>query len=649
MKPPLSERKRNSLLSVSINKSEGVLMLPDTVIRRLKALGEISQQGKRINGLFRLMEQPILWYEAYATIDANERAMTPGVDGTTLDGFSEARVAAIIKQLKEGTYHFKPVRRTSVPKPNGKKRPLGISSGNDTLVQEVVRRILENIYEPVFENSSHGFRPGRSPHTAREHMEKEWTAVKWIIDMDLRRSFDTIPHDLLVGLRKKKREDKRFIRLIQAMLDAGYLEDWTYHAAYSGVPQGSICAPILANVSLHERDLFMKTLKEQFETGKRRRANLAYARYSDKICARRKKWDTLKEKGGGKEDLRALQRHIKTLQRQRRPLPSKDPCDGGYKRLYSLRYADDYVIGIIGPKSDAERVRKEVRHFLEQRLKMTIAEEKSHIRHSKQGVIFGGYWAKTYSGNRIVKVKWNNCHTTMKSVSERFQLHIPKNRLQKFCLAKRYGNYQRVEALHTPEWNDLRDAEIILAYNGELRGLTNYYALAHGVKRNMGKLAFIWEQSLFKTLANKHKESMNKGAKRLKTGEGHALVIHGEKKTRIIKLFRMKDLTPPAPNNPGIDIPPNTFALTLSRSELIRRLNTSECEYGGTQHGPFEVHHVRRLKDIAKGKEPWQRLMIARQRKTLILCMQCHQQLHVGTLPGRTHPSKEHVKGELDA
>jgi len=217
-------------------------MLPATVIRRLVALGEIAKQGKRLNGLFRLMEHPLVWQEAYANIYSNHGALTPGVDGVTLDGFSQERVASIIARLKDGSYRFRPVRRVYVPKRNGKQRPLGISSGDDKLVQEVVRMILERIYEPIFESSSHGFRPGRSPHTALQHMEQEWTAVKWMIDMDIRDYFTTIPHELLMDLLKKKIEDTRFLCLIQAMLDAGYLEDWTYHATYSGVPQGSIGA-----------------------------------------------------------------------------------------------------------------------------------------------------------------------------------------------------------------------------------------------------------------------------------------------------------------------------------------------------------------------------------------------------------------------
>ena len=165
-------------------------MLTATVMKRLEALSEISKHGKRINGLFRLLENPILWHEAYANIYANKGAITPGVDKQTLDGFSEERVTSIMTRLKNGTYRFHPVRRTYVPKKNGKKRPLGISSGDDKLVQEVVRSILERMYEPVFESSSHGFRPGRSPHTAMEQMGQEWTAVKWLIDMDLRDYFD---------------------------------------------------------------------------------------------------------------------------------------------------------------------------------------------------------------------------------------------------------------------------------------------------------------------------------------------------------------------------------------------------------------------------------------------------------------------------
>ena len=161
-------------------------------------------------------------------------------------------------------------------------------------MQEVVRIILERIYEPVFDNCSHGFRPGRSPHTALHQIKQEWTAVKWLVDMDLQSYFDTIPHDVLIALLEKKIEDKRFIRLIKAMLNAGHLEDWTYHTTYSGVPQGSIVSPILANVVLHELDLFMKSLKERFDAGKRRKANNDSMRYTNRINRLRRKYDTLK-------------------------------------------------------------------------------------------------------------------------------------------------------------------------------------------------------------------------------------------------------------------------------------------------------------------------------------------------------------------
>ena len=623
-------------------------MLSETVIRRLEALGEISKQGKPLNGLFRLLENPILWHEAYANIYANDGAITPGTDNITLDGFSEERVASIIARLKNGSYRFQPARRTYVPKKNGKKRPLGISSGDDKLVQEVVRIILERIYEPIFENSSHGFRPGRSPHTALEQIGNQWSSIKWIVDMDIRSYFDTINHELLMVLLAKKIEDSRFLTLIQAMLDAGYLEDWTYHATYSGVPQGSIVSPILANVYLHELDLFMKDMKKRFEKGKRRKKNLVYSRYSYTIKRLRKEIDDLKGKEGKEEALQALRQEIRQIDKLRKQLPSGDPFDTEYKRLYYCRYADDFIVGIIGSYQDAERVRQEMRRFIEETLKLTIAEEKSHIRHSKKGAIFVGYEVKTYSGDRVVKVKRGTRHTTFKAVSERLQLHIPSGKLQKFCSNKGYGDYATMKAAHRRELTQQSDAEIIIAFNGELRGLVNYYALAFNVKTHMSKLYYIWKRSLLKTLANKHKTSTNKFIKRLKTEEGLVLTVQGEKKTRTIRVFQLKGFEPKVSHHAKVDIPPNILTLALCRSELIRRLNASQCEYCETTSGPFEVHHIRKMKDVAHGKTAWQKLMAARNRKTLILCLNCHHLLHAGKLPDREHRTRQ-VKGEPDA
>ena len=620
-------------------------MLSATVIRRLEALETVSQQGKPINGIFRLLEDPILWHEAYANISANKGAMTPGVDEVTLDGFSEERVTSIIERLKSGTYRFQPVRRTYVPKKNGKKRPLGISSGDDKLVQEVVRIILERIYEPVFDDHSHGFRSGRSPHTALEQIDRQWTAVKWFVDMDLRDYFNTIPHDLLVKLLSKKIEDKRFLHLIQAMLDAGYLEDWRYHATYSGVAQGSICAPILANVLLHELDMFMNAMKRRFDQGEKRKENPLYRRYSYHMRRLRGKWDSLKGKEEAKHELQRIQQEIRRIDQLRKQLPSVDPFDDGYKRLSFCRYADDFCIGIIGSRADAEQVRQEVRQFIEHDLRLTIAEEKSHIRHSKKGVTFVGYELKTYSADRVIKLKRGTRHTWVKSLSEQIQLHIPQDKMQKFCTQRGYGNYATGKATHKPQWMNLTDAEIILAYNGELGGLATYYALATGVKKTLHKLEWIWQTSLLKTLANKHRTGVNKIVKRLKTQKGLKLAVKREQETRSISVFRLKELRKPTPHDTQLDVQLNGYVWTLSFSEVIKRLNKKQCEYCETTEGPFEVHHVRKLKDVAKGKAFWQRMMAARHRKTLILCRSCHHQLHVGTLPDK-ESLKKRVKGE---
>ncbi len=612
-------------------------MLTETVSRRLDALATISKEGKRINGLFRLMEHPLLWYEAYANINSNAGAITRGVDGITLDGFSQARVVSIITRLKDGTYRFKPTRRVYIPKANGKKRPLGVPSGDDKLVQEVIRLILERIYEPVFQTSSHGYRPGRSPHTALEQIGQQWTSVTWIIDMDIQSFFDTIDHAVMIAVLEKKIDDVRFITLIRAMLRAGYVEDWRFHGTYSGTPQGGIASPILANVYLHELDLFMQTMKESFNQGNRRRKNKLYHRYTERIDALRKKGDRLRECGAPATDLQAITREIKEVDQQRKALPSGDPFDSGYKRLHYCRYADDFAIGIIGSHADAEAVQENVKRFIQETLKLTVAEEKSSIRHSKDGVIFVGYWIGTYSGHRVVKMRRGTRSTTFKATSERIQVRIPPGKLAAFCTSKRYGNYATTDAIHRKELTILSDAEIILAYNQELRGLANYYALAQNAKREMSKLGLMWRGSLLKTLAAKHKISVTQVARSLKADDGYALVIRNEHRTQTIPIFRIKDLQPPPRFYGRVDIQPHTLSLTVGRSEIIQRANARTCEYCGKTDGPMEIHHIRKMKDVQRGKALWQRLMAARRRKTMVLCRRCHHLLHAGRLPARDH------------
>ena len=316
-------------------------MLPDRVSRRLVALEEVSKQGKRVKDLFRLMENPALWKLAYSNLYANKGATTPGVESTTMDGFSDERAHNLIGLLKKALYQPKPVRRTYIPKKNGKKRPLGIPSGDDKLVQEVARMLLAGIYEPIFSDRSHGFRPRHSCHTALEQIRRNWAGVKWIVIVDIQGFYDNINHHKLVELLEQKIDDKRYINLIKLMLKAGYMEDWQFHATYSGTPQGGIISPILANVVLHELDIFMDSMKKDFDRGQKRSYNRVYHNLNGSIYKLRKRIDGMKEDENASECVLSLKQRIKKLDQQRKQLPSVEPFDPGYRRLLYCRYADD--------------------------------------------------------------------------------------------------------------------------------------------------------------------------------------------------------------------------------------------------------------------------------------------------------------------
>ncbi len=606
-------------------------MRPDAVMQRMEKLGNLSEAGKRINGLYRLMETPVLWYDAYARIYSNNGAITKGGGATTLDGFSQGRVDTLIGKLRDGTYRPHPVRRLYIPKRNGKKRPLGVPSGDDKLVQEVVRHILERIYEPVFQGSSYGFRPARSCHTALEAIKETWDGVKWLVNVDIQGFFDNMDHEVMLALLKKKIDDTRFINLIRVMLKAGYLEDWRYHRTYSGTPQGGICSPILSNIYLHELDCFMDTMTHQFNQGEKRQPDKRYRHLTNQLKTRRRTEHEMDEANPQRPLLHA---EVKSLEAARNKRPAGDPFDTNFRRLSYCRYADDFLIGVIGSKAEAEDIMAHVKEFISNELRLPIAEEKSLIAHGQKGVTFLGYEIRIYTGRKIIRVKRRGVPYLfpVKSVSEKMQLFIPHGRLQEFCTAKGYGHWPTCSGMHRPVFNNLSEPEIVQAYNAELRGLANYYALAYSAKTYLHRLHRVWQVSLFKTLAAKRKRSVSQVARSLKTEAGYALVTPLENGAeRRLELYNPKHL-----RRPSVDPDPvANIGWAWSRSELIRRLTASRCDYCNDANVPCEVHHVRKLADVKKGKEEWQKLMIAKRRKTLVLCHPCHRHLHAGTLPPR--------------
>jgi group II intron reverse transcriptase/maturase len=293
-------------------------------------LGIIRERGKQglpLEDIYRQLYNPMLYLRAYAKLYPNKGAMTPGTTPETVDAMSLAKIEKIIEDLRSERYRWRPVRRTYIPKANGKYRPLGMPTWSEKLLQEVIRMLLEAYYEPQFCDSSHGFRRDRGCHTALREVAEHWTGTKWFIEGDIKGCFEMIDHQVLLSILGERLHDQRFLRLIRHLLQAGYLENWSYQRTRSGTPQGSIVSPILANIYLHKLDEYVeKILIPESTKGKQRSQSKPYRSLAAKVALRRKK--------GEHEE---ADRMFKQLQQ----MPSRDPMDPNYRRLRYVRYADD--------------------------------------------------------------------------------------------------------------------------------------------------------------------------------------------------------------------------------------------------------------------------------------------------------------------
>lgn len=594
-------------------------------IEILERMKENSEKNKEevFTRLYRYLLRPDLYFIAYQKLYSNNGAATEGIDRDTADGFSEAKVEKLIASLADESYCPKPSRRIYLKKPNGKRRPLGIPSFSDKLVQEVLRMVLEAVYEPIFSETSHGFRPGKSCHTALCYARYNLNGTRWFIEGDIKGCFDNINHEVLIRCIQKKIKDARLMKLIHKFLKAGYLEDFVYHNTYSGCPQGGIISPILANIYLHELDLYVAELSKGFQKPYKSRITAEYSRLSGRMTRVKQKIKKAEEAGNMAEKERLL-KELKKLRSQLLKTPCKSQTD---KEIKYVRYADDFIIGVRGSREDCEEIKRKLSCFIRDSLKMELSEEKTLITHSNTYARFLGYDMRIRRSNVI---KPNGRGTTQRTMSNHMELAVPLgDKIQPFLfkhgVVKQKENGE-LEPVHRNDLLRLTDLEIVSAYDAELRGICNFYYLA-GNFYKLHYMSYLMEYSCLKTLAFKHRCTIGKIKEKFSDKKGGWCIPYETKKgMKYLYLSKHSDC---AKGKEASDtIPGMTMIHKHTRSTLESRLKAKTCELCGcTESRQFEIHHVNKLKNL-KGKEPWEVMMIAKRRKTMVVCYECHKKIH---------------------
>ena len=576
----------------------------------LGVLRERGRKGLPLTQLYRQMCNRDLYLTAYGNIYSNKGAMTPGATEETADGMSEDKIDQIIGLMRHERYRFSPARRVYIPKRNGKLRPLGLPTWSDKLVGEVVRLLLEAYYEPQFSDRSHGFRRKRGCHTALREINNTWTGTVWFVEGDISDCFGSLGHQILLNILGEKIQDQRFLRLMRHMLEAGYLEEWDYRETLSGCPQGGTVSPVLSNVYLDKLDKFVeRELIPQYTRGASRAPNPEYAATANALARARRRGD------------RAA---VRDLTRQLRTLPHGDPMDPGYRRLKYTRYADDHILGFIGPKAEAGEIKARLAEFLRETLGLELNQDKTLITHARtQRARFLGYDISVWHCNTKIT-------SGRRAANGKIVLRVPPDVVTAQCA--RYRKHGK--PWHRPRLQNLDDYEIVRIYGAEYRGVVNYYLLAQDVSK-LTRLRWHALTSLLKTLAAKHHSTVTKMAARyrakIETSDGPRTCFearrHREGKPDLVARFGG---IPLRQNRKAVIRDPAPARIPYPRKELVTRLRKRVCELCETGT-TVAIHQVTSLKALGKpgpGQPAWATLMARMRRKTLVVCAGCHGHIH---------------------
>jgi len=559
--------------------------------------------------VYQIICDPQVLKAGYAKLKSNPASMTPGVDEKDLNDLriNEQYFMNLANKLKMERYQPKPTKRVFIPKTGGKTRPLGIPVIEDRIVQHALLYLLEAVFEKTFSDRSHGYRPNRGAHTVCKNI-RQWKGVSRFIEGDIVSYFDTINHNKLMEIINLQIKDQQIIDLLWKFLRAGVVIDNLYQRTTIGVPQGGIISPILSNIYLHCFDMYLDKLKKELDTKKTSEPNPEYI--SAKSRLRSKKGADKKK---GYKELRKIKSTIRT----------------GFK-LYYIRYADDWLIGVWGSKKDATKIRKKIEIFLKEKLGLELSIEKTKITHaSKEKVQFLGYEIYSPTPKESFFAKGN-----VKKRASHVSIYIdaPYNKLKEQLideniLVEKNGKWLINAVTH---WINYDHAEILYRYNWIINGYLNYYSHVNNLNIFHKLIGFVLRHSCAITLGRK-----------LKLGS----------RKKVFKKFG-KNLEEPT-TKLKLSIPVNfesnikNYKITTNSDPLkilkwtVRTQNLMQgpCVGCGATSN-IEIHHVKKLSKTVKAKNPIHRIMSILGRKQVPLCRRCHKDIHSGTYDKNKSPRK---------
>lgn len=491
----------------------------------LKNLFQHSQENKDyvFERLYRNLYNKEFYIKAYTQLYTSHGSATPETDGKTLDGFDDETIKELMEQLKSEQYQAKPAKKIYIPKKNGRLRPIAIQSKNDKIIQKIIEMILTAIYEPIFNTNSYGFRQNLGCHDALMHIKRRFVGSKWFIKGDIVSFFDNMDYHVLINILSKKIKDEKFIRLIWKFLKAGYMEQWRYNKSYSGTPQGGIISPILANIYLNEFDNYIDDIIKKINVGatKSQKISPEYNSISRKLKTTREKIKNAKTNNNITES-----KHLKFIEKE---LVNKQPeikyhehsRISAYKKIMYVRYADDFIIGVIGSREESLAIKEQIGKFLEEQLKLQLSIEKTLITDSSDKANFLGYEISTFKKPLIKRrIDKSNPHIVKGKtkfvkigVKQRVGYGQIKLTMPKEVIPKKLIELKVIRDINERPWRatsrailiNNSDLEIIDTYNEQIEGLYNYYKLANNVSSQMNKFYQIMKWSFVHTLASKHK------------------------------------------------------------------------------------------------------------------------------------------------